>query len=83
MPFSRRINFMGFIENQKAIERNWDERFGDRRIELVFIGQEMDEAEITEALDACLATEQELGGSLWKLDSEDRWPVPRAVPPMG
>jgi len=33
---------------------NWDPRFGDRSQQLVFIGQEMNEPAMREALDACL-----------------------------
>ncbi len=37
------------------LDRNWDSRYGDRMIKLVFIGRHMDEKAICSALDACLA----------------------------
>ncbi len=36
---------------------DWDDRFGDRAQQLVFIGQRMDEAELGRRLDACLLEE--------------------------
>lgn len=43
-------------------------RYGDRRIELVFIGNQMDEETIREALDECLLTDEEYsqGPAAWK-----------------
>ena len=38
----------------------WDLEYGDRRIELVFFGEEMDVAGLTTLLDACLLTPAEL-----------------------
>lgn len=38
----------------------WDEIWGDRRQELVIIGQDLDHAEVTEALNACLLTDAEM-----------------------
>ena len=47
-------------EYLESIEKTWEEPFGDMRQELVFIGQNLDQERMTEALDACLLTEDEL-----------------------
>ncbi len=46
-------------EGQRPDESpHWHERFGDRAQQLVFIGQQMDEATIRAGLDACLLDDQ-------------------------
>jgi len=77
MPFEQRTQYMAFIDNQKQIESSWDKTFGDRKNEIVFIGQDMDEKEITAELDSCLSSEDEIAGGSWLLGYEDEWPVPR------
>lgn len=37
------------------LKRDWDEKYGDRMIKLVFIGQKMDKEKIISDLDACLS----------------------------
>lgn len=37
-----------------GLRRDWDERYGDRMIKIVFIGQHLDRDALTSALDACL-----------------------------
>ncbi|MBM3995013.1 MAG: GTP-binding protein [Planctomycetes bacterium] len=44
------------------ITANWQEPFGDRRQELVFIGIGLDEGEVRRDLDACLLTDGEMAG---------------------
>lgn len=55
-------------EYRQFIMEKWQEPFGDMRQELVFIGQNMDQARMREALDACLLSEEELMGdaNAWK-----------------
>ena len=76
MPFSERINYADFVNNQQMIESEWSSDFGDRKIELVFIGQQLDVSAITNKLDECLLNEEEVGE--WKegkLQLTDNWPV--------
>lgn len=78
MPFEKRMQYVGFLQNQQAIEEGWSEQFGDRKNEIVFIGQDMDEKRIRAELDACLSTDAELRTGKWKNGYEDTFPVQRA-----
>ncbi len=50
-----------------SIEKQWVEPFGDMRQELVFIGQELNQSDMIEALDACLLGGEEVlrGKAYW------------------
>ncbi|MEM6725126.1 MAG: GTP-binding protein, partial [Bacteroidota bacterium] len=80
MPYKARIQYPGFLANQEEIESKWDQTFGDRKNEIVFIGQGMDEEKIKADLDACLSSEIELEMDDWENGYEDNWPVQRAYP---
>jgi len=60
-----------------SIEKQWMEPFGDMRQELVFIGQNLDEATITKTLDTCLLDDESLikGVDYWRTlpDPFPRW----------
>lgn len=77
MPFQKRINYAIFLEHQKEIEVNWDSIFGDRKIELVFIGQHLNKAKITQQLTDCLLTDMEVKLFQNKVfEEKDQWPIP-------
>jgi len=67
-------------EALEDISLHWQDGIGDRRQELVIIGQNMDEAHLRSRLDACLATDSELafGATLWKTVT-DPFPLWRVV----
>ena len=76
MPFSKRIDSATFNENKEQIESGWDALFGDRKIELVFIGQHLDKDGMIVQLNKCLLTDEEI--KLWKNKSftqKDQWPI--------
>ncbi|WP_420574213.1 GTP-binding protein [Kordia sp.] len=77
MPFEERFQYAAFIHNQEEIESDWDLAFGDRKNEIVFIGQDMNESLIRSNLDSCLATDEELATQKWEKGYEDYWPVQR------
>lgn len=74
MPYGERINYPAFVDNQAFIESRWDADWGDRKTELVLIGQDMDEDSIRAELTACLLNDSEVvdwkGGYVF----EDNWP---------
>ena len=76
MSFSERINYPSFVDNQKEIESEWSLDYGDRKIELVFIGQKLEVSSIVKQLEECLLNEKELiefkKGEFQKNDS---WPI--------
>ncbi|MFO0322707.1 MAG: GTP-binding protein [Bacteroidota bacterium] len=75
MPFSERIKFESFIDNQKSIEAKWDKIFGDRLNELVIIGQELNKILITEQLESCLCTDTEIQKWQNGFKYKDEWPI--------
>ena len=45
------------LANEPGLMRDWDKKYGDRMIKIVFIGQHLDKEMLTKQLDACLAAE--------------------------
>lgn len=45
---------MELMRQEPELVRDWDEKYGDRMIKLVFIGQHLNKEQLTSELDACL-----------------------------
>jgi G3E family GTPase len=67
-------------EFAKYLAGIWQEPYGDRRQEIVFIGQAMNQGKLTAQLDAALLTdaEMQLGSAVWATfpDPLPVWPMP-------
>ncbi len=63
------------LEEEPELLERWDETFGDRMTELVFIGIEMEQKQIERSLDTCLLTEKEMNEDWSKLAD----PVPAFI----
>ncbi|WP_078549811.1 GTP-binding protein [Litchfieldia alkalitelluris] len=56
------------LEEEPELLERWDDEYGDRMNELVFIGIHMNKEELIASLDECLLTEEEMGEDWNKLD---------------
>ncbi|PTL22224.1 GTP-binding protein, partial [Shouchella clausii] len=65
-------------QNHPEIASKWDDRFGDRINEIVFIGIDMDESQIRKELQACLLTDEELSQDWSQFVDPFPWVVSRA-----
>jgi G3E family GTPase len=76
MPVSERVSYAAFLENKDQIESDWDVIFGDRKTELVFIGQHLNKEKMITELEECVLTQQEV--QIWEsklFPIEDQWPL--------
>lgn len=61
------------LESEPEIQARWDSRWGDRITEIVFIGMNMDQNNITTRLDRCLLTEEEMNQDWSKFNNPLPW----------
>lgn len=74
MSFNERIQYASFLDNQLDIEQGWDKEWGDRKNEIVFIGQNLNREQCFSELESCLLTEKEIKG--WdNVKWEDDFPL--------
>jgi G3E family GTPase len=57
---SQRAQNEHYQANRLELESQWDEQFGDRHNELVFIGQDLNQEQIIRELKTCLCTDSEI-----------------------
>jgi G3E family GTPase len=78
MPLDQRLQYNTFFENQLEIESNWTKEYGDRKNELVLIGQYMKKEEVISLLNNCLCTSDEINQlKNRKFLLDDQWPIPK------
>ena len=75
VPMRERALNASYMEFQEQIQATWDQKWGDRMTELVFIGQDMEQENMTMMLDACLLTDDEVALYDAGIDFEDTWPI--------
>lgn len=68
IPLHERLKHPDYAETLAFLKDRWDDDFGDRLTELVFIGQDMEQDGIVHALNKCLCTPEEVA-SMWNQTS--------------
>jgi G3E family GTPase len=74
IPAEVRAQDSAYLDNLDYLEAKWHPQWGDRLNELVFIGQDMDKAQILQDLDACLLQAPEFASYAHGLGFEDPFP---------
>lgn len=74
MPFKERISYGSFIDNQHDIENGWHKKWGDRKNEIVFIGQNLDKEKYVLEFESCLLSDSEAEN--WEIIKwDDSFPI--------
>jgi G3E family GTPase len=68
-----------YLEEDPALKNHWDEKFGDRKNELVLIGIDMDKNLVKASLDRCLLTEEEMTQNWNQMNDPFVWTITSAV----
>lgn len=63
------------LDSEPEVRERWDETWGDRMTELVFIGMDMNQKEIETRLSRCLLNEEEMKQDWNKFNNPLPWPV--------
>ncbi|MEJ7541411.1 GTP-binding protein [Staphylococcus intermedius] len=74
MPKAERA---AILQERPDVRADWDPEYGDRHTQLVIIGIDLDEAAITEELDACLLNSQEIDADWSQLSDPYGWEIRR------
>ena len=72
------LNIFHLSKIKKLLNRGGIKLLVDRKNEIVFIGQDMDQDQILSELNLCLLSDEELNTINLETGFEDEWPVPRA-----
>jgi G3E family GTPase len=75
-PWWAEIDRSDWPENlEKAIAPLWQEPYGDRQQEIIWIGQSLDKEAVTAILDECLVSDEEMeaGPDVWKRHCHDSY----------
>ncbi|MBT2696136.1 GTP-binding protein [Bacillus sp. ISL-40] len=68
-----------YLEEDPALKNHWDEKFGDRKNELVLIGIDMDKNLVKASLDRCLLSEEEMTQNWNEMNDPFVWTITTAV----
>ncbi|WP_299458535.1 GTP-binding protein [uncultured Microscilla sp.] len=74
VPLHERLQYPDYADTQAFLEDKWDDDFGDRLNEMVFIGQDMDKTAIVDALNQCLCTYEETAAVWDQIHFADPFP---------
>ncbi|REI21859.1 GTP-binding protein [Staphylococcus felis] len=77
MPKAERA---AILQEREDVRADWDPEYGDRHIQLVIIGVDLDEDAITKELDACLINSDEIDLDWSKLENPYPWQITRQQP---